>query len=141
MPDQPKSEEIDAGLVQSLMDKISGQAGNQASWPVMLLLLALLVIVFSVAGIKLALARRQAADLAAKLRKSEEDAKQAQENAKLAANQLDRETAQTISDAATLQVEALHKSLEEQRQAHEARVKDIKAVTDWDSLVVVDGRP
>jgi len=141
MPDQSKPEGIDEGLVQSIMDKISGQAGNKASWPVMLFLLGLLVLVFSILGIKLALARRQAAELAAKLRKAEEVAKQEQEKVQLANNALDRETAQLAADAAQLQVEDLHQLLEAQRLAHEEKVREIKGVTSWDNLVIVDKRP
>jgi len=142
MPElQPQAET--ESLLKSLMDKVSGGEGESekaSSLPVTLVIIGILVVIVSIIGIKLAFAKRKAAELASKLRKAEEEKAQAVENAKLAENSNARQTSWEEIKALDIEIQELHKQIDARRLAHEETAKELKSITSWDDIKIVDGR-
>jgi glucose-6-phosphate-specific signal transduction histidine kinase len=137
MPDDPTPDE--SGL-KKLMDQVAGAKGDASSWPVTIFLLSIFVIILSILGIKLALTKRRAAELARKLREQEEAAKQAKENEAMAGNEEARKDAQEVIKDVEARVAAIQSDMDARRVAHEEYVKELKSISDWDQIVVVDAR-
>jgi hypothetical protein len=139
MVDDSLTPEERTGL-QKLMDQVAGVKGDQASWPAAMVLISIFVLVLSVLGIKLALTKRKAAQLASDLRKAQEAQKEAEENAKLAADTAAQQDAQQVIMDSQAKVEAIQSDLDARKIDHDAYVKELQSVTSWDDIVVVDNR-
>jgi septal ring factor EnvC (AmiA/AmiB activator) len=138
MPDaQPQTEE--SGL-KKLLDSVSGSKGEASSWPVTVFLLSFFVIVLSILGIKLALTKRKAADLARKLREQEELNTVAKENEKLADSAESRADAQAVIKELETEISGLKDEITASKVTHEEYVKELQSVSSWDDIVVVDAR-
>lgn len=140
MPEQQPQAE---GLIKSLMDKVAGEGGQSekaSSFPVTMVIIGILVLIVSVIGIKLAFAKRKAAELASKLRKAEEEKAQAIENEKLAENSNARQTARDEVKALDDEIRELTDQMEARKVKHEETVKELQGITSWDDIEIVDGR-
>jgi len=126
--------------LKQLMDKVAGAKGDQSSWPATVALLAVFVIVLAVLGIKLALTKRKAAQLASDLRRAQEEKIAAEENAKLAANEMMRKDAEEMIKDAQARAETLNNELDAHKVTHDEYVKQLQSISSWEELVVVDGR-
>jgi uncharacterized protein HemX len=134
-------EEEAKSLISDLMDRISGsEEKSSSSTPAMLILLGLLVLVVSVLGIKLAWAKRKAAELAVQVRRAEEEKKRAEENAKMAENSAARQTAQQEADALGKDIDNLKSQIAQRHEEQKELVSQLNPVTSWDDIVVIDGR-
>lgn len=133
------TEEQAEGLINSLMDRIASKEGG-ASMPVTLVLVGILVIVVSVMGIRLAFAKRKAAELAVKLSRAEEEKARAQENEKLAENSTARQSAREEVAALNVEIGCLKNKMAIRHHGHEEDVKKLRSITSWDDLVVEDKR-
>lgn len=131
----------DSHPLRDVTDMVSGkESGTRASWIVTLFLIAGLVVGISIIGIKLVLAKRRAAELAAKIRKAEEEKKQAEENIKLANNTTARQAAQEEVKALSKEILGLKAVMAKRETAHKENVKELEGITSWDDFIVVDGR-
>lgn len=141
MPQKEPEQQQAENLIGSLMDRIAG-SGEKASssGPVTLVLLGLLVLVVSILGIKLAWAKRKAAELAVQVRRAEEEKKRAEENAKLAENSTTRQAAQEEIKALSKDVLGLKARMAKRHSEQKELAEQLKPVTSWDDIVVVDGR-
>lgn len=139
MADEELPPEVKTGL-QKLMDQVAGVGGDQASWPAAVFLISIFVIVLSIVGIQLALTKRKAAQLASDLRKAQEAQKEAEENAKLAADAAAQKDAQQVIADAQAKVTALQADLDSRKIDHDSYVKELQSVISWDDVVVVDAR-
>jgi len=137
-----EKKEDSAGLLNSLIDQISGSKEDQskASFPVMWILLGAVVIIISIMGIRLALAKRKAAQLAWKLAKVEEENETAKENERLAESSLARQTARLEQEALKREAEQLRAKIEDRRKAAAEEAEQLKSITSWDDIKVVDAR-
>jgi len=134
---QPKDEE--SGL-KKLLDSVAGSKGEASSWPATIFLLSFFVIVLSILGIKLALTKRKAADLARRLREQEEMNVVAKENEKLATSAEERAgTIEVIKEIET-EIAGLKDEITASKITHEEYVKELQSVSSWDDIVVVDAR-
>ena len=122
--------------LQDLMGMLTDQGGSKASWPVMLFVLAGIVIIFSVMGIRMAMAKRKAAELASKLRKAEEEKVQAAEAAKMIGNADDRKAAFEAIKVLNKDVLSLKAKMVKRSVDHHALLEDLKSVTSWDDLII-----
>jgi len=140
MPDQKQDKP--ENLLSSLMKQIAGtgEGKKSSSFPVMMVLVGIVVLVVSIMGIKLALAKRKAAKLAAQIRKSEEEKIQAQENLKLASNTTARQTAREEIAALTKETLGLKARMARRQAAHEESIKELEGITSWDDIEIVDAR-
>lgn len=128
--------------LHDIMDAVTGRAkeSEKASWPVTLFLLAGLVIAISFLGIKLAMAKRKAAELAIKMRRAEEEKARAEEDAKLKENKDEQKEAWTRVRERSKEILSLKAQMIVRMKKHEQAVKDLQAITSWDDFVVVDDR-
>lgn len=126
--------------LKKLLDQIAGIGGDEASWPVAVFLVSMFILILSILGIKLALAKRKAAQLAAELKQAQEGEKEAKENADLAANEEARKDAEEIIKDAQSKVTTLQNDLVTQKTNHDECVKELQSITSWDSITVVDKR-
>jgi len=144
MPPEEKKEESQAGdIVSSLMKRIAGggeEAAKSSSFPVTLVLVGILVLVISIFGIRMAFAKRKAAELAAKIRKIEEEREQAKEKEKLAENSAARLAARDEVKALGKEILGLKAKMAHRQSAHEKEVEKLRSVTSWDDIVIVDAR-
>jgi len=140
MPEQEQKEQ--KNLLSGLMKQVAGteEGKKPSSFPVMMVLVGIVVLIVSIMGIKLALAKRKAAKLAAQIRKSEEEKVQAQENLELADNATARQTAREEIKALTKESLGLKAKMAKRQLEHEKSVKELQGITSWDDIVVVDGR-
>jgi len=138
----PAEEAQVKGLLSSLMDSITGVGEGQkpSSTPVTLVLVGLVVLLISVFGIRMALAKRKAAQLAAKIRKIEEEKEQAKEKEKLAENSAARQTAKEEVAALGKEVLGLKAKIASRHAEHKKDVEELKSVTSWDDILIVDAR-
>ena len=131
----------DSHPLQDVTDMVSGKEdGIKASWIVTFFLIAGLVVGISIIGIKLVLAKRKAVELAAKIRKAEEEKKQAEENVKLSENDTARQTAREEVKAFSKEVLGLKAQMAKRQVDHEKSVEELQGITSWDDIIVVDGR-
>lgn len=141
MPEREEKSEAE-GLLSGLMSKIagSGEDKSPSSFPVTLVLVGFMVLVLSVFGIRMALAKRKAAQLAAKVRKIEEEREQARENEKLADNSTARQTAKEEVAALGKEILQLKARMARRHTEHRKDVEELKSVTSWDDIMIVDAR-
>lgn len=134
------AEEKQEHPIHELVNMMSGQGGSKASWPVTLFLIAALVIAISILGIRLAMAKRKAAELASKARRAEEAQIQANEKKGMAKNKEERLAAKAEFKAASAKAKKIKQEVAKTRARHNTLVKDMTAVTSWDDVQVVDRR-
>ena len=134
---QPQDEE--SGL-KKLLDSVAGSKGEASSWPVTVFLLSFFVIILSILGIKLALTKRKAADLARRLREQEELNIVAKENEKLATSAEERASTQEVIKEIEIEVAGLRDEIAASKIVHEEYVKELQSVSSWDDIIVVDAR-
>ena len=142
MPPEESKEPQAEGLISSLMGKITGtgEGNSPSSFPVTLVLVGFMVLVLSIFGIRMALAKRKAAQLAAKIRKIEEEREQAKEKVKLADNSTARQTARDEATALGKEILGLKARMAKRHSEHREEVKELESVTSWDDIVIVDAR-
>jgi uncharacterized protein YxeA len=123
--------------ISDVMDMVTGRGGNEkASWPVMLVLIIVVVIVLAIVGVKMALAKRKAAELAFKIRKAEEKKKQAEEDSKLRQNSEDKQAAWEEVRTLSKEVLSLKAQMAVRSEKHKKHIADLEAVTSWDEIEV-----
>jgi hypothetical protein len=134
MPDDKKT-----GL-QTLLGEISGVGETKASWPATLFLIGFLVLLVSLLGIKLALTKRKAADLAKDLREKNEEIARAKEAEKLTKNEEERTRAHIVLIDSESKVNQIKLDMEKYRVDHEACMYELSSISNWDDIIVVDDR-
>jgi len=134
---QPQDEE--SGL-KKLLDSVAGSKGESSSWPATVFLLSFFVIILSILGIKLALTKRKAADLARRLREQEELNIVAKENEKLSTSEEERASTQEVIKEIEIEVAGLKDEITASKVTHEEYVKELQAISSWDDIVVIDAR-
>ncbi len=129
-------------LLSALMGAITGTGEGQkpSSFPVTMVLIGFVVLVISVFGIRMALAKRRAAQLTAKIRKIEEEKEQAKEKEKLAENSTARQAAREEVSALGKEILKLKARIAKRHVDHEKDVEELKSVTSWDDILIVDRR-
>lgn len=141
MPDEkePLKEE---NLLSGLMKQVVGSEGGNSpsSFPVTMVLIGIVTLIISFMGIKLALAKRKAAQLAVQVRRSEEEKKRIKEEMQLAENSEKRQAAQEEIQELTKEILGLKAQIAKRQAAHLEYVDGLKGVTSWDDIVVVDSR-
>jgi hypothetical protein len=139
-PEEQKSEE--ENLLSGLMKQISGggEGEKSSSFPVTMVLLGVVVLIISLMGIKLALAKRQAAKLAVQVRRTEEEKKRVKEKLELSNNSTERQAAQEEIQALGKEVLGLKAKIVLRQSEHRKNVDELKGLTSWDDIVIVDGR-
>jgi hypothetical protein len=136
----PEQDPLDKPELQRLLDTVAGTGGDKSSWPATVFLLTIFIILLSVLGIKLALTKRKAAELASELRSVKEKETEAAENAKMAQNEIERtNAAETVKDA-QLHIDEIKEGLQQAQAEHQQYVKELQSVTNWDQINIVDGR-
>ena len=144
MPDKNTDKNPDSeSVIKDLMDRIAGQgeeSKGQSSFPVTIVLVGILVIFISILGIKLAWAKRKAAELAIQVRRAEEEKKRAKENVRLGDNATARQAASEEAKAREKEILSLKARLAKRQSDKDVMAEELKAVTDWDDIKVVDGR-
>lgn len=138
MTDAGKKDEK-TGL-KKLLDSVAGTGADKASWPATVFLLSLFVLILSFLGIKLALAKRKAAELAAQLRLQQEVAKAAKEDEKMAHNAEEREYAQGVIKETNETIVALQDEIYQRKIEHDDYVRELESVSSWDDIIVVDSK-
>lgn len=140
MPPEEKPKE--ENLLSDLMKQIAGDGEDKksSSFPVTMVLIGVVVLIVSLMGIKLALAKRQAAKLAVQVRRAEEEKKRVKEKLKLSENSTERQTAQEEIKALGKEVLGLKARIATRQAAHRRHVDDLKGLTSWDDVVVLDSR-
>jgi len=141
MPDQEeKLEEKD--LLSGLMKQISGDGedSKSASFPVTMVLVGIVVLIVSFIGIKMALAKRKAAELAYKIRKIEEEKAQAEEKVKLGKNSTARLAAKDEVKALQREILGLKAKMAMRAANHTEAVDKLRSITSWDDIEIVDAR-
>ena len=138
MTDAGKPEEK-SGL-QKLLNSVTGTGAEKASWPVAVFLLSLFVIILSFLGVKLALAKRKAAELASQLRLQQEVATVAKEDEKMASNDTERQHARAVIEEVNEVITDLQKELDARKAEHDGYVKELESVAGWEGITVVDSR-
>jgi uncharacterized protein YxeA len=141
MPDKTE-EKSEKNLLSDLMNQIagSGEDGKSPSFPVTMVLIGIMVLVLAVVGIKMAFAKRRAAELAYKIRKAEEEKAQAEEDVKLGENSEARYVANEEVKARQREILNLKAKMALRTAAHKNEVKKLESVTSWDDIEVVDAR-
>jgi len=134
MPPEEESPQAE-GLLSSLMDKITGTGKDSSSFPVTLVLVGFMVLVLSVFGIRMAFAKRKAAQLAAKIRKIEEEREQVKEKVKLAENSTARQTAKEEVTALSKEILSLNARMVQRHVEHQKDVEELRSVTSWDDII------
>lgn len=140
MPNQDEKEQAE-DLISGLMKRIAGDGEDKkssSSFPVAMVLLGIVVLIISFMGIKLAWAKRKAAELAVQVRRAEEEKKRAKEDLELANNSAEREAAQGEIEALTVEVLELKKEIADRQVQHTKDMKQLEGVTSWDDVIVVD---
>lgn len=145
MPDQAPQQENKGGATQLLLDladKAAGKAEDSkgSSAFLFVVLAGLAAICFAIVGFMAVSAKRRAAQLEYELRKKEEEQKRVAEEAKLAQNDADRNTAQAKVHELIEGIAGLKKEVEANEAAAFQRTKALAQATTWDDLVVVDKR-
>lgn len=127
--------------LKDLMEMVIGKASDSgSSLPVTIFLLAALVIGISFVGIKSALTKRKAAKAARELRKLKEEKAQAVENVQLEENAQKKDEAQKRLRVLQKKEATLANQLLDHKLKHDSYVKDLRSVTSWDDITIVDGR-
>lgn len=132
-------EEEEKGLLSSFMDRIAS-TDKAVSTPTALILIGFVVLLISIFGIRMALAKRKAAQLAAKVRKIEEEREQAKEKEKLADNSTARQAARDEVAALGKEILQLKAKMARRHTDHKKDVEELKSVTSWDDILIVDAR-
>ena len=139
-PDQgTKPEE---NLLSGLMKQIAGDGEDKksSSFPVTMVLIGIMVLIISLMGIKLALAKRQAAKLAVQVRRAEEERKRLKEKIELSDNATERQASHEEVKALTKEILGLNARIAKRQSDHLKSVSQLQAITSWDDVVVVDSR-
>jgi septal ring-binding cell division protein DamX len=142
MPDGQEKSKPEKNLLSGLMDQIAGigEGKKPSSFPVMMVLVGIVVLVVSLMGIRMALAKRKAAKLAFKIRKAEEAKAQAEENEKLAENANARAAARSEMKTLQREILSLKAKMVKRTVEHQKEVDQLRAVTSWDDIEVIDAR-
>ena len=98
------------------------------------------VLFISILGIKLALAKRKAVELAIQVRRAEEEKKRVEEAIKLNENSDIRQVIQ--EEIKTCQKEVLRlKARMAKRQSIQKEIADqLKSITSWDDIIIIENR-
>lgn len=137
----PKDDQEEKKLLTSLMKQISGdEEGKPSSFPVTMVLLGFVVLVVSLMGIKLALAKRKAAQLAVQVRRAEEEKARIKEQAELGANEEERKKVDEVVRVLSKEVLGLKAKIALRHRDHREYVRELDGITQWDDIVVVDNR-
>jgi hypothetical protein len=128
--------------LHDIMDMVTGRAkeSEKASWPVTLILLAGLVITISILGLRLAMSKRKAAELAVKVRRAEEEKKRVVEAKELEENAHTREALEKKSQDITGKILGIKAQMALRMQKHKEAADGLRSVTSWDEVVVFDAR-
>lgn len=143
--EQPVEETPKGSTLSNLVESIAGspkeeKSSTGTSFPVAIILIGVVVLIVSVLGIMLVLARRKAARLAAQVRKLEEEKLQLKENQLLEENEEKRAKGEAIIKATEEKIAKTEEALEEVNALGRARAESLASVTTWDDLTVVDKR-
>ena len=140
MPDS--EEKSEKNLLSDLMKQIAGDGEDKksSSFPVTMVLVGVVVLIVSLMGIKLALAKREAAKLAVQVRRAEEEKKRVKEKIELSNNSTERQTAQEEIKALTKEIFNIKARIATRHASHRRRVDELKGLTSWDDVIVLDSR-
>ena len=124
-------------FLSDLMVKVSG-TDKRSSFPVALIIAAVVVIGFGVMIFFLMRARRKAAALASKLRLKEEEKVQLKENLAIAKTKDEIEVTKVNIEALEEEIWNTTVAIKKLDKKNKSRRKAIAAIADWDDIVLVD---
>lgn len=127
-------------LTRSMVGKVVGSSGRTTSLLPALLIVAVLVLTVSVICVKVLFSRRKVGKMMREMRLADEEKIQALEDEVMAECGEERAAAQEVAEAAEDKVTRLKDQIRERRAKHAALMSELRAVTNWDDLDVIDAR-